>query len=256
MTNLPYGAHTSESHCLSEITPRRIVPPSSKSDRLENIAAKNASAQRWRRATILANTREIIAEGGCHSLTMRELASRSSVTPPTIYNLVGERSEVIYQSICESFQVKVRYIDIVSKLQNINPILLLPDIYWMSNMLDPDYARQVISEVTHPREDHGISERIISQTNAVIYRWIRELQEQGRLRPDRSRLYEQAATIMGHHLRDTIADWAEGTSKDSRNKGKLRYDLAAGISLPLLAISTRSEAEHIELWMENLEANT
>jgi len=239
----------------NEIAPRQVVPPYFlMQGKMEATTTENASAQRWRRAKILASAREIIAEKGCQSLTMRELAAQSDVTPPTIYNLIGDRSEVLFQSIQESFLVKVRYIDFTAKAQRLNPILLLPDIYWMSNILDPDYAQQVIKEVIHPKEDLYISKRIISQTEMVLFRWIQELEEQGRLRASRSKLYKHAATLMCRHLCETIASW--NGKNDRLEKKQLRYDLAAGVSLPLLAISNKSEASNIEDWLESLSVST
>jgi AcrR family transcriptional regulator len=49
-----------------------------------------------RRDRILAAAREIIAEQGYEGLSMRDLARRSRVTVPTIYNLVGAKEEVLF----------------------------------------------------------------------------------------------------------------------------------------------------------------
>lgn len=53
-------------------------------------------AKEERRARILQEARRIVAEGGVEALTTRGLAQAADVTVPTIYNLIGNREEVLY----------------------------------------------------------------------------------------------------------------------------------------------------------------
>jgi len=48
-----------------------------------------------RRRRILDAASRLLATGGADGLTLREVASRASVTVPTIYNLVGDKAQVI-----------------------------------------------------------------------------------------------------------------------------------------------------------------
>ena len=48
-----------------------------------------------RRERILRTARELLATGGFEALSLRELARRAEVTVPTIYNLVGNKEEVL-----------------------------------------------------------------------------------------------------------------------------------------------------------------
>jgi len=48
-----------------------------------------------RRERILAAAREIVAEQGTAGLSMRDLARKSRVTVPTVYNLVGGKDAVL-----------------------------------------------------------------------------------------------------------------------------------------------------------------
>ena len=50
---------------------------------------------RRRRERILDEARKMIASGGFEALKFRELAQRSDVTAPTIYNLVGNKEELL-----------------------------------------------------------------------------------------------------------------------------------------------------------------
>ena len=48
-----------------------------------------------RRARILAEARGLLARGGFDAMSLRELARLADVTVPTIYNLVGNKEEVL-----------------------------------------------------------------------------------------------------------------------------------------------------------------
>ena len=48
-----------------------------------------------RKARILASAREIIARDGFEALTTRGLAEAAGVTPPTLYNLVGDKTAIV-----------------------------------------------------------------------------------------------------------------------------------------------------------------
>ena len=54
-----------------------------------------------RRERILEAARELISDEGFENLTMRSLAVASGVTVPTIYNLIGNKDEVLAASIHE-----------------------------------------------------------------------------------------------------------------------------------------------------------
>ena len=48
-----------------------------------------------RRETILAQARRVIVEQGFDALNLRDLAQDSGVTVPTIYNLIGNKEELL-----------------------------------------------------------------------------------------------------------------------------------------------------------------
>src|SRR6185369_11664248 len=56
-----------------------------------------------RRARILATARRLIAERGFDGLTMRELASASRVSVPTLYNLFGGKHALLLGELEETF---------------------------------------------------------------------------------------------------------------------------------------------------------
>ena len=56
-----------------------------------------------RRERILEQARKVLAEGGFDALNLRDLAERSRITVPTIYNLVGNKAEVLKALVMGGF---------------------------------------------------------------------------------------------------------------------------------------------------------
>ena len=48
-----------------------------------------------RKARILSEARNLIAEEGFDALTISELAVRSEVTIPTVHNLLGKKNDIV-----------------------------------------------------------------------------------------------------------------------------------------------------------------
>ena len=56
-----------------------------------------------RRVRILEQARRMLAEGGFDSLNLRDLAEVSEITVPTIYNLIGNKAEVLKALVMGGF---------------------------------------------------------------------------------------------------------------------------------------------------------
>lgn len=59
------------------------------------VASVRARSMQQRRDRILAAARQLIARGGFEALNLRALANAAEVTVPTIYNLVGNKEELV-----------------------------------------------------------------------------------------------------------------------------------------------------------------
>ena len=55
-----------------------------------------------RRARLLAEARALLTAGGFEAMNLRDLARRSEVTVPTIYNLIGNKEEVLVALFAEA----------------------------------------------------------------------------------------------------------------------------------------------------------
>lgn len=56
-----------------------------------------------RRERILQQARKMLADGGFDALNLRELAEESGITVPTIYNLIGNKAEVLKAMVMGTF---------------------------------------------------------------------------------------------------------------------------------------------------------
>lgn len=68
---------------------------------LEIVGVRAHNMQK-RRARILAEARGLLARGGFDAMNLRELARLADVTVPTIYNLIGNKEEVIVALMSEA----------------------------------------------------------------------------------------------------------------------------------------------------------
>ncbi|MGE3690113.1 MAG: TetR/AcrR family transcriptional regulator [Novosphingobium sp.] len=95
--------------------------------------------QRLRRATILAITRQLLAENGCEGVTVREIARRSGFALQTIYNLVGPRDHAITDAISEYSLFVGR---VASRQPGTDPLRRLVDTWMEAVQASPEFARQ------------------------------------------------------------------------------------------------------------------
>ncbi len=102
----------------------------------KDLARRN---QRNRRATILAMTRQLLAERGCEAVTVREIARRSGFALQTIYNLVGPRDHAITDAISEYSLFVGR---VASQELGKEPLPRLVDTWIEAAEACPDFARQ------------------------------------------------------------------------------------------------------------------
>lgn len=233
----------------TQLAPRRVVPARVR----YSSSAQECSfgtAQRRRRATILAAARGMIADKGFEGVSMRELAVSSGVTTPTIYNLVGERNEVIFSALQEALAVKVAFSDALATNYGINRVMLLADACWGSLAQDPAYSRSVLSAMLNGHSEYqSVASRVMAIPEGVITRWIDRMEREQRLRPDRAHLKSTAPNVICQFMKHSICEWAAYGKKS----GDLRLHLARGVSIALLSIVNDAEADSISSWTEHLQ---
>ena len=162
-----------------------------------------------RRERILEQARKMLAEGGYDALNLRDLAEVSGITVPTIYNLIGNKAEVLKALVMGAFADFEASLE--SKLPY--PTEQLPEI--MMNTLaeliahDEGYYRAsaLASERLEAESDeHGDYGFKRAPLRKFAGKLCRDAREEGRLRGeiDSELLVEQM--IRSHQI--AFRDWA------------------------------------------------
>ncbi len=173
-----------------------------------------------RRERILEAARELIARNGFDGLTMRELARESQVTAPTLYNLVGNKEEVLFAA------VEQQTLGFVATLERTEPDLLsVVDATVRQLLRRPAYYKALLpvlasSESADPARRH-VEGALARQIEAAIA----ALDERGELVDwaDRDVLARQLRA----HLDLCSLEWARGRHSSSSFRATARYGVAA-----------------------------
>lgn len=140
-----------------------MVQAASNAPKLTREDKKSQRAER-----ILDHARAMIAEEGFDALKIRELAARAELTVPTIYNLIGGKSEILVR-IIEALVERLHQVQNQTDLDDIEAgfeqqITRLADLFAQ----DEDFYRAAFvagdrSGLFEQRSNHGIFARSLQQ---------------------------------------------------------------------------------------------
>jgi|LNFM01.1.fsa_nt_gb AcrR family transcriptional regulator len=161
---------------------------------LEPVSLRAHNMQK-RRARILAEARGLLAHGGFEAMNLRDLARLADVTVPTIYNLIGNKEEVIVALIGEAlFEVESR----IQTASDAEPLALATAIVTASTALyaeDEQFYRPAFLAVEHLAQVGPDDDRV-----ARLYAWGHRLIDDG------IRACREARLLAGRVRPDAIAD--------------------------------------------------
>lgn len=204
--------------------------------------------QSHRRGVILAAARDLFAERGQSNVTVRSLAKRSGVTPPTIYNLIGGRDVVLEGALLQSLKGCLELAPALAKQTNTNPIVALADIFWLAAHSDPSFAKHQIDLNTKYLEGRRIGRAFSSRTAQMISVWLEDIQDRDRMRggitPD------SIAAAIESQFRIVAMDWADGYD----SLYAFRRRLAFGAVNNLVNFVDRREADKMMQWLDLINA--
>ena len=172
-----------------------------------------------RRERIIEAARELIEAKGFHGLTMRDLASASRVTVPTIYNLIGSKEQVLFAAVEEQTLLFVAGLervrgDLIGVVEATVRELLRRPLYYRALVLillsseSADPARRYV--------EHAVAEQIDAA--------LAELESKGSLATwvDRAVLAER----LHSHLDMTCIEWARGALTATSFRAAARFEAA------------------------------
>ncbi len=172
-----------------------------------------------RRERILEAARQIIGERGYDGLTMRDLATAGRVTVPTIYNLIGNKEQVLLAAVEQQTGDFVSGIereagDVIAVVEAaVGELLRLPNYY---RALLPLLAT---SEAGQPAG--RIADRALA---AEFEQALSEIRERGELEDwvEVTLLRERLQS----HLDMTAREWARGRHTAASFRGTARFEAA------------------------------
>jgi AcrR family transcriptional regulator len=179
-----------------------------------------------RRERILAEAREIIGVQGFDALTMRALAQAAGVTVPTIYNLIGNKDQVLFGAVEEQTD---RFLDGLER--SAGDVLAVVDATARELLRMPSYYRSLLW-------------LLMSSETAAPARQNVELALRGQLRSTLGELAEQGVIedwveldVLRRQIQSSLwsnaLDWANGRVTDASLASVVRY----GVALLMTAVS-------------------
>lgn len=160
--------------------------------------------QRFRRSTILATIRQMLAEEGLEGITVRRIAERSGHAVQTIYNLVGPRDLAITEAISEYSQ----YVNLTGAPDPCDPdapaAIVCREL--ASIRINPDFCRNVC--LIFFTGSRGIFYDFRDRQVKALHRFLLQQQRSGVLRREVNALglAEQIMFFLGA----LCIEWADG----------------------------------------------
>lgn len=212
-------------------------------------AAKRAARGRYisdsilaRRRRMLEITKEMIAEGGESSFTIRDLASRANVSVTTIYAAFGDKKGLIAAAIEDYYEDLP--IASAAPSTNLTTLLDFNDEVREAILSNKPYAREYaelyFSKDLDPRIMRAIQETSIRSAGCLP--WLQKAMRDGDLIPGLNLKY--ITMLMANQRLLVLHDWAQGRISDEDMMGTTKLVfliLARGITRG--ATQARVEAE-------------
>ncbi|AMK16884.1 MULTISPECIES: TetR/AcrR family transcriptional regulator [Sphingobium] len=206
------------------------------------------AVQMRKRAEILAMTRMICSESGLAGVHMRELARRTGVTPPTIYNNIGRREDVLHKAILESLEGKISLAEKFCEEAKLPFPIAYARLTWATLEEDRGYYRAVVLAAMGGEADIPIARDCINRMTTSHLGSLEQLSARGQLRTSKLSMH-RAAHMMALHNSSTINDWAQGNLDSESFRSELLY----GAALPLLALAAKDFLPKVEALVEELD---
>lgn len=180
------------------------------------------------RRRILDAARDLVAVGGMEALSMRSLAARAGVSSTTLYNLFGEKDEVVRvlaQDILRD--IDAAFVDVVADdpIEQMRARLLM--------LVDHVIVHAPPSLVAAVLEDAVLTEQINAQweSRTLVESAIAEAVARGSLRDDLH------PGVLAEHVRAGLLHqqrlWAAAVIDDDQYRAAVAY----GVDLALLAVA-------------------
>ena len=201
-----------------------------------NLMTENRLA---RRASIMETARQMIAEKGYESITIRELASACRVSVPTLYNQFGGKDQLLAAAIEDHFVGDPDQVKIKTSLVGLDRIFAILDFITFQFLQAPDFHRRLLEAFGSLDSMQQVQRSITASLAHEIGQELGVMQGRRELEPwsDPDLLAGQVTTAF---VSSTII-WGSGLIKENQLTASVQYGtglvlagVVVGDNLPLL----------------------
>jgi AcrR family transcriptional regulator len=174
-----------------------------------------------RRERILAAAREIVAEHGSAGLSMRELARKSGVTVPTVYNLIGGRDAVLIAAVEEQTARFVAGIEESRARSPVERILAVHESCVRELRRLPRYYHTLLTRLAASHGADALRSRVQGALASELARGVESLKVSGLL----ADWVDPAAlvSLLQRNLNVVALQWASGELSDTGLRSAALY---------------------------------
>jgi AcrR family transcriptional regulator len=184
-----------------------------------------------RRSRILAAARRLIAERGYDGLTMRDLARASHVSVPTLYNLFGGKSALLFAELEETFRTVAASLQTAGEGSVVERAFAVCEAGNRDLLAVPRYSRELVHLFLVSEDTQTIRRTIAERYIAMMAGVLRDGQAAGELVAWADPV--AVATRMFAHYVHAMIEWAKGEIDDEQFGAATFY----GMSLMLLGLT-------------------
>jgi len=193
-----------------------------------------------RRERILEAARLLIADRGYDAVTMRDLAEKSLVSVPTLYNLFGSKNELLFAA------VEYYFADLVGNAETVEPEDGLARIISLARTLGREtprhaaYVRSMMGFIGSASDTGGINDLVAGQLSKEMVGALEQMQSKRQLVAWADpRLL---AGCLANQISITTFEWARRELRDEVLEGAMLY----GTALTLLGVARGKAAGELE----------
>ena len=134
-----------------------------------------------RRQRILEVARLLIADHGYEGVTMRELAEKSLVSVPTLYNLFGGKNELLFAAVESYFERLLGGGERVGTEEGLSKLLALIETVSRETVRHADYMRALMGFFGGPGASAGLLEVTERELTSQLVEALEQMQRQRQL---------------------------------------------------------------------------
>jgi AcrR family transcriptional regulator len=237
------GKPSSFAQVLERIVPDANAALSGLSEGETAIAGALWQRQRQREAEILRQARILVGQSGHSAFSIRKVADNCGLAPQTVYNLVGDREQLLEAAIGQHVSAMIA----AARLLEGPPTFFLAfaEVLWGHALKNPTYVKTVTRGQLGIRSIPARSVKAI--LTGAFQSELAQLANSGALRKNVDIVF--LAERMLSLLLTTAIGWVEA----GRDTTALRQQLVAGLGLLLLGAMKASARGPIEEWTDAVQ---